>query len=74
MRAELFIWDDFHDRHLISNLIGLTLSNGFDIEEKKGSKITFAQISGAVRDDVIREFDANSGEHHLLFEGPIMLG
>ena len=30
LRAEVFVWDDFHDRYLISNLVGILLPNGFD--------------------------------------------
>lgn len=75
MRASLYVWDAFHDRYLISNLAGLSIPNGFDTDEKKGSaKTTFSLISTSDRVDVEREFDPNSGEHHLLFGGPISLG
>ncbi len=29
--ARVFIWEDFHDRYFISNLIGLSIPHGFDI-------------------------------------------
>src|SRR5918999_6222180 len=28
--VEVFIWDDFHDRYLVSDLVGISLPNGFD--------------------------------------------
>ena len=37
LRAEIFIWDDFHDRYLISNLIGISLSNGFDTKANQST-------------------------------------
>jgi len=27
---QVFLWDDLHDRYLISDLVGITLSNGLD--------------------------------------------
>ena len=30
LRAEVFIWDYFHERFLLSNLIGIHMGNGFD--------------------------------------------
>ena len=34
LQAEVFVWDDFHDRYLISNLVGISLPNGFDTDGK----------------------------------------
>lgn len=32
LRIEVFVWNDFHDRYLISNLMGIQLPNGFDVD------------------------------------------
>ena len=34
LKAEVFIWDDFHDRYLISNLGGILVPYGFDTSSK----------------------------------------
>lgn len=62
VKVDVFVWDDFHDRHIISNLIGLVLSNGFDTGS---TQATWARLGRAERDDVQREFDVASGRHAL---------
>lgn len=60
--ATVFIWNDFHDRYLISNLIGLSLPNGFDTG---CGATTWARLGRNERDDVQREFDRASRRHRL---------
>jgi hypothetical protein len=62
-RVEVYVWDDFHDRYLVSNLIGLLMSNGFDAGG--GSPVTWARLGRKEKDDVQREFDPASGCHAL---------
>ena len=64
LRAKVFIWDDFHDRFLISNLIGISLPNGFDTG---GAYQTtrWTRLSRSDRDNVQREFDPVSRNHEL---------
>ena len=64
LQAKVFVWDDFHDRYLISNLIGILLPNGFDTSCGK-DLTTWTRIGPRERDDVQREFDPASGHHHL---------
>ena len=64
LQAEVYIWDDFHDRFLISNLVGISLPNGFDTGG--AHKLTrWTRLGRTDRDDVQREFDAGSGRHTL---------
>ena len=35
LEVKIFIWDDFHDRYLISDLVGIQMSNGFDARFKQ---------------------------------------
>ncbi|GIW56558.1 MAG: hypothetical protein KatS3mg082_2962 [Nitrospiraceae bacterium] len=65
LRAEVFIWDDFHDRYLISDLIGISLPNGFDTTTDPNSVTTWTRLGRKDRDDVQREFDPASGRHTL---------
>jgi len=63
-RIEVFIWDDFHDRHIISNLVGYQLGNGLDTT-KADAKTTWTRLGRKDSDDIQREFDPSSGIHKL---------
>ena len=65
LRVEVFVWDDFHDRFLISNLIGILLSNGFDTTTDPNSITSWTRLGRNDRDDVQREFDRASERHSL---------
>ena len=65
LSATVFIWDDFHDRYLISNLIGISLANGFDTTGKPDDITTWTRLGRVDRDDVQREFDEAAGRHRL---------
>jgi hypothetical protein len=56
LTIEVFIWtDDFHDRYLISDIVGILLSNGFNC--KNGQKTTWARLSRLHRQEIEKEFD-----------------
>jgi hypothetical protein len=63
--VEVLIWDDFHDRYVISNLIGILLSNGFDTTANPASITSWTRLGREDRDDVQREFDPASKRHKL---------
>ena len=63
LQAEVFVWDDFHDRYLISNLVGISLPNGFDTDRNPNSVTSWARLSRTDSDDVLREFDPVSRRH-----------
>ena len=65
LQAKVFIWDDFHDRYLISNLIGILLPNGFDTTQDPNSVTRWTRLGRNDRDDVQREFDPVSRRHTL---------
>jgi hypothetical protein len=65
VRCEVFIWDDFHDRYVISNLVGISVSNGFDTSKASNAHVTWTRLSRDDRDDVQREFDAANTVHKL---------
>ena len=67
-KIEILVWDDFHDRYLISNLGGILMSNGFDTSTDS-SRTTWARLGRNVRDDVQREFDRTN--QRLQFTFPI---
>ena len=65
MRAEVFVWDHFHDRYLISNLVGISLQNGFDTTKNPNDVTTWTRLGRDTRDKIQREFDPASGRHKL---------
>ena len=65
LQAEIFIWDDFHDRYLISNLIGISLPSGFNTTGNPDSITRWTRLGRHDRDGVQREFDPASGRHTL---------
>ena len=65
LQAEVFIWDDFHDRYLISNLIGISLPNGFDTTNNPDDVTTWTRLGRDTSDDIQREFDPASRRHTL---------
>ena len=65
LRAEIFIWDNFHDRYLISNLVGISPPNGFDTSREPNSVTRWTRLGRCDRDGVQREFDPASRRHTL---------
>jgi hypothetical protein len=64
LQVEVFLWDDFHDRYLISNLIGILIPNGFDTESNP-STTRWARLDREHRDSVQKEFHP-AGQKHTL--------
>ena len=64
VQVKVFIWNDFHDRYLISDLAGISVPYGFDTSNQNITT-TWSRLSRADRDDVQREFDPASGMHTL---------
>ncbi len=65
LSCDVFIWDDFHDRYVISNLAGISVSNGFDTSSAPNSRVTWTRLSRDDRDEVQREFDPANSVHKL---------
>lgn len=65
LQVEVFIWDDFHDRYLISNLVGVSLPNGFDTTNNVNDITTWSRLGRGERDNVQREFERASHRHVL---------
>jgi len=65
-KIEIFIWDDFHDRYVISDLIGINLPQGIDTSKEPQSITTWTRLKRTDRDDVQREFDKACQKQHTL--------
>ena len=68
-RFEVFVWDEFHDRHLISDLCDIQLGAGFDASPVPVPHLTttWTRLDRQVRDQVQREFDPASNIHRLRY-------
>jgi len=65
LTAKVFIWDHFHDRYAISNLLGISVPNGFDTTTDLSGATTWTRLGRSERDDIQREFDPASKRHAL---------
>lgn len=54
---EVFVWDREHDRHLISNLLGLHVGNGFDTTTDPTAVSTWTRLTSRERDLIQRDYD-----------------
>ena len=57
LRIEIFVWDEFHDRYLISNLMGISMPYGFDTSTKE-DETRWTTLTPEDADDVRIEFSA----------------
>lgn len=57
LAAEVFIWDDFHDRYLICDVVGISVSAGFDITTKPNDWSTWGRLGRDDKDKIQRLFD-----------------
>lgn len=57
LHIEVFLWDDIHDRYLITDLIGISIQYGFGTTRAPDAIATaWTRLSRADRDSVQREF------------------
>jgi hypothetical protein len=56
--VDVFIWNDFHDRYLLSDLTGILMPNGFD---ESPDKTRWSRMDRKAIDNTWREFDTNEG-------------
>ncbi len=68
LKATVFVWDSMHDRYLITNLIGISLPNGFDVSSDVNELTTWTRLSPKDREDIQREFDSARRRHQLRYQ------
>lgn len=66
LKFDIYIWDDFHDRYLISDLIGISVPNGFDTTTDEKNITTWTRLALKDKEEVEREFDPNAKIHNFL--------
>jgi predicted deacylase len=57
LSAEVFCWQDFHDRHLIADIIGIHAGAGFDVTVQAQDMTTWSCLSRGDRDVIQRQYD-----------------
>jgi hypothetical protein len=71
--AEVFIWPDEHDRHIISNLGGIHMGNGLKINNDPNDTSTWTRLPPRTAESVQRQFDpsVNRPRHrfHIVKSG-----
>lgn len=65
LQVEIFLWDNHHDRYLITDLIGVEMGNGYDTTTNPNDITTWSRIARQDRDDIQREFDPACNRHAL---------
>lgn len=55
--VEISIWNNQHDRYLITDLLGIEMGNGFDTTTNPNDVTTWSRISRKDGDDIQREFE-----------------
>ncbi|WP_018952674.1 hypothetical protein [Thioalkalivibrio sulfidiphilus] len=57
LTAEIFFWDDFHERYLIADVIGISVPAGFDITARPDDWSTWGRLGRDDKDKIQRLFD-----------------
>lgn len=71
VEAEVFIWPDAHDRHIITNLGGIHLGNGLKTNNNPNDVTTWTRMPSTTADEVQRQFDPSENTliHRFLIVG-----
>lgn len=72
-RVEVFIWKNFHDRYLLSNLIGICLAHGFATTERNSLKTTWGRIGRESREYIRDAFNPELRPAALIDSATITL-
>ena len=66
LSVEVFVWGRFHDRYLISDLVGISVPNGFDTTTDPAEpETTWTRLGRQDRDKWQREFDPAANRYDL---------
>ena len=57
LTAEIFFWIDFHERYLITDVIGISVPAGFDVTAKPDEWTTWGRLGRDDKDKIQRMFD-----------------
>lgn len=66
MKADVFIWEDTHDRYLVSDTISINLPYGFDIGSDGDPPTTWSRIGTKEIERLQLEYEPNCKVHRLV--------
>jgi hypothetical protein len=70
--VEVFLWDDIHDRFLITDLIGISLPYGFGTTKAPNAQTTWTRLGREDSDSIQLEFDpAHRRPRHRFTVSPL---
>lgn len=55
--GEVFCWDDFHERYLIADVVGISVPAGFDVTARQNDFSTWGRLGREDKDKIQRLFD-----------------
>lgn len=70
IKVSVSVWPDLHDRALISNLIGMRVSNGFDESNDASETVTFSRLGREDSEKVQRDVDPAVNKPIYSFQVP----
>lgn len=68
LQAEVFGWDDFHDRYLIADVVGMTVPAGFDVTTKLNDFSTWNRLGREDKDRFQRLYDPAANAAKLKWQ------
>jgi hypothetical protein len=57
LAAEVFCWEDFHERYLIADVVGISVPAGFDVTAQPNNFSTWGRLGREDKDKIQRLFD-----------------
>lgn len=63
LRAQVFIWENFHDRYIITDLMGISLTGGLDV--LPNATVDWTRQTRALRDQTQKDYSPNTGKYTL---------
>lgn len=60
LMAEIFLWDDFHERYLVADVMGISVPAGFDVTTRPDDWSTWGRLGRDDKDKIQRLFDPAS--------------
>ncbi|MDQ5909316.1 MAG: hypothetical protein QG599_1411 [Pseudomonadota bacterium] len=73
LTIEVFFWDDFHERYLITDIVGFSVPGGFDITGKPDDWSTWGRLGREDKDKIQRLFDPAARPRSLKWPSPLNL-
>lgn len=67
LSAEVFIWSEFHDRFMVSDVIGINASAGFDVTNRPNDFAVWSRLGRDNKDAIQKQFDPAANQPKWQF-------